>query len=168
MNWQNRETERSALVTEVTTDPESRGYADCLSADNPARALQLLLCNGYEIANPVEQTQIPATLTVSAMLGLLSNEALAAIPDTMLATLREDIRSQDRDAVGNWASIGVVKSWITTEQRDAILAAIAETVADPKWIATVLATPRLRAVTNDTMGGITLPQCADLVAEMEA
>lgn len=71
---------------------------------------------------------IPAQLTVAGVLGGLSPAALAALWNNPNAsTIRNDLRFQDRDAMGTWAALALAGGAVTQAEHDGVLAALAAT-----------------------------------------
>lgn len=89
-------------------------------------------------ANPVAQGMVAPVLTVANVLGLLSAASvgrLSANPNA--ATIRNDLRAQDREAVVLWAGLMQAGGTITAAEHDAVVAACTTPVPDPTWTALV-------------------------------
>jgi len=74
----------------------------------------------------------PAQLSVGGVLGVLSTAAQASLwTNPNAATIRNDIRGQDREAVGLWASVARAAGAITADEESAVMAQLAATTSTP-------------------------------------
>ncbi len=99
------------------------------------------------LANPVPQSSavVPKPFTVSDLLNLLSAGSLSNVLSVPAnPEIVSKINSQDRPSVALWTSALKGAGLISQAECNAILAKLAETIADPSWSAQVAAGPSVK------------------------
>lgn len=141
--------EAQALATEVTTDPEGRGYAGKSAAE-----IALLLNSGYTRPNPTPQTNVARTAMpredfVHAMFAIVAEAAFLPDDDTrkgkykdfvaMLSPLMQAVNVVDLTDPGLQGLFGhlLADSLVTQEQVDAFTEQ-----PDPTYVSTLFFAPR--------------------------
>jgi hypothetical protein len=90
--------------------------------------------NAEQVANPAPQGTVPTPFYQSDVLGLLSEGSKAKLKDVaFLPRISDDIKKQDRPAVGLWAQVLALGSVITADELTALAALLAATGPDPSY-----------------------------------
>jgi hypothetical protein len=117
----------------VTVPPGLRALIQSVSAAESAyEASNWTSCAAALNAKTQTTTQLKP-LTVQNVFGCITQPAtLAAVWDSAHpTTIRNDIRAQDREALGLWAALGLAAGKVTQGEHDAVLALCAATESVP-------------------------------------
>lgn len=88
--------------------------------------------------NATPQELVPKALTVEALMGVLSPEAVAHFyQHPSWGLMRDDVRAQNRVGVATWTAAAFAAGRIAQADHDAVAAELAAQVDDPDWSAMV-------------------------------
>ena len=134
---------RAVLLASPTRYRDAEG--NWLPADEVVR----LLTTPEEVPNPKPQGTALPRLTKSGLAAVVGDDAIATLSDVSISELSRAVEAQDRETIALWGRIGFQRGKLTQEQYDVIAAALAATVPDPTWTATVTISPEIK-VTGTT------------------
>lgn len=157
-----RDDEIATVKAELENDPQAIGYAQ---ADSAGKAR--LLVNRLMIDNPNPPAQVPRTLVMLEVFGILSNQAnayLLGLSVTDQKTIANDFAAQDRAAIKNWGFFKSAAGLFTAEDAAAINAYCDGTVDDPNHSSRVLGPNRLTVLLGREVGGISASEVESILA----